>query len=319
MRCGNLNLECVYAPNCCNGFKDSREYREMAAHILSLQDQVNGLFNELSHLRTQFAHAPLSMQQQQPPPPQPVPPPLSQPNTAIDPLLQPSYSTPRSQFPSHGPVPPPSPNAARPKSGSQGQPSFRGPTSAEFGFEVATSSLQTMGITSQHEQLEDGNGAAGFGTAEASPAVSPPRRQIVDSWHTDKDPIWKISQEEVLRLCDVYEDEMGLMYPVLDMVKIKTYAGKLYRFMEAAHRTGLMQQGFHGADSIDDEDTNILKLVLATAMIVEGAGQSELGRKMFAFVSPAIDNMLLGSAGVKGIRLLTMAVCGLVSLFSGLR
>ena len=35
-RCGNLHLECVYAPNCCNGFKDSHEYREMSAHIATL-------------------------------------------------------------------------------------------------------------------------------------------------------------------------------------------------------------------------------------------------------------------------------------------
>lgn len=130
--------------------------------------------------------------------------------------------------------------------------------------------------------------------------------QVLHSTHAQKDPIWSISKEEALRLCRVYEDEMGLMYPVLDVNKVVDYATKLYRFMEAAHRTGLMQQGMPGADSIDDEDTNILKMVLATALTVEASGRSEVGQRLFEYVQPAIDTMLLGAVGVKAIRLLTM-------------
>jgi hypothetical protein len=111
-----------------------------------------------------------------------------------------------------------------------------------------------------------------------------------------------------MRLCRVYEDEMGLMYPVLDINKIIAYTQKLYRFMEAAHRQGLMQQGLPGADAIDDEDTNILKMVIACALTVEGSGKSDLGRRMFEYVHPAIDNLLLGNVGIKGIRLLILTV-----------
>nr|POE47679.1 putative transcriptional regulatory protein [Quercus suber] len=279
---------------------------------MSLQEQVNGLFSEVSYLRAQLGQTPLPVQQPQPPPPPLQSHPQSQPqqNAAIDPSLQSGFGTSRSQFPSHGPLPHESPSASRPKSGSQNQTSFRGPTSAEFSFGVAKSSLQTMGITSSNEQSGDGNSMIGVDAIDGSPAASPPpppAGQILDSWHADKDPIWKISQDEAMRLCDVYEDELGLMYPVLDISKIRSYAIKLYRFMEAAHRVGMVQQGLPGTDSIDDADTNLLKLVLATAMVVEGAGRSELGARMFNFVSPTIDNMLLGNAGVEGIRLLTMA------------
>ena len=168
-----------------------------------------------------------------------------------------------------------------------------------------------MGITGQTDSHDDESGAAGSGTAEASPIGSPNSRnraQILQSYHADKDPIWQIPQEEAFRLCQVYEDEMGLMYPLLDIDNVVAYATKLYRFMEAAHRAGLMQQGFPGADSIDDEDTNILKLVLATAMTVEASGRSDIGQKMFEFVQPAVDNLLLGNVGIKGIRLLAMTV-----------
>ena len=80
-RCGNLNLDCVYAPNCCNGFKDSQEYRDMSAHIGSLQEQVNTLYNELNNLRAQLANG-MPMQNAQ--------------QASIDPTLQ-------SPFPSHRP------------------------------------------------------------------------------------------------------------------------------------------------------------------------------------------------------------------------
>jgi hypothetical protein len=131
--------------------------------------------------------------------------------------------------------------------------------------------------------------------------------------HGDKDPLWSIPKEEALRLCRVFEDEIGLMYPVVDVNKVVDHATKLYRFMEAAHRTGLMQQGMPGADAIDDEDTNVLKLVIATSMTVEASGRSELGQRLFEFVQPAVENLLLGDCGVKAIRMLVVAVSVTIS------
>ena len=133
--------------------------------------------------------------------------------------------------------------------------------------------------------------------------------QIRQDFHQSKDPIWRISKEEALRLCQSYEDEMGLMYPVLDINKVIAHATNLYRFMEAASRTGLMQRSFPGADAIDDDDTNILKMVLATALTTEAGGRSELGEKMFNYVQPAIKSAMLGNVGLKGVKLLTMTVC----------
>lgn len=274
----------------------------MSNHIAMLQEQINNLYEGLHTLRAQIGQATQ----------------IGQPLPPIDPTLhtasypashgtlttaQESQSTPTISM---------SPQTMRPKSNSQTQqPSFRGPTSNAFNFGVAKSSLETMGITSQGDGDVGGSGGAGSGTADATPDRSPARvdnGQLVQSVHGDKDPIWSIPQEEALRLCRVYEDEMGLMYPILDVEKVVAYATKLYRFMEAAHRTGLMQQGFPGADALDDEDTNLLKLVLATAMTVEGSGRSDLGQRMFEYVQPAIDQMLLGNVGVKAIRLLAMTV-----------
>ncbi|KAF2764633.1 fungal transcriptional regulatory protein [Teratosphaeria nubilosa] len=306
-RCGNLNLECVYAPNCCSGFKDSQEYKDMAAQVETLQEHVSLLYHDLSALRAQLG--------QPPPPPMQLPvavtpsappqaqmqPAQQQGNSAIDPSLQ--------GYPSHRQslsMSQTSPGANR--RSSQSQNTFRGPTSDQFNFGVAKSSLQTMGITGQEGAEESGN--SHINTADPSPDGSPrlrARGQLMQTYHADKDPLWQISQEEAMRLCRVYEDEMGLMYPVLDVNKVVAYAANLYRFMEAAHRSGLMQLGMPGSDAIDDDDTNILKVVLATAMTVEASGRSEMGKRLYEYVQPSIETLTLGNVGIKGIRLLTLA------------
>lgn len=263
---------------------------------------MNALYEQLGQLRAQVnGHAPTG-------------------STPIDPTLHtgPLAGT-RTSFngAQHSPGAS-SPRAHRPRASSQSQQRFRGPTSSAFNFGVAKSSLETMGITGQVEEEIGGSEDAGTGTAVGTPQRSPAvRGQLLHTFHADKDPIWSISQDEALRLCRLYEDEMGLMYPVLDVNKVVDYAVKLYTFMEAAHRSGLMQQGLPGADSIDDEDTNILKLVMATAMTVEGSGKSELGQRIFEYVQPAIDTMLLGAVGVKAIRLLTMTVSAFLRLMVG--
>ena len=270
----------------------------MSAHIGSLQEQVNSLYHDLNSLRVQLG-ASMPMQQSQ--------------QTPIDPTLQspfhrPSYSG--SQVTAGAALAPMSPNTTRQKSHSQSgqQPTFRGPTSSDFNFGVAKSSLQTMGITGITNHNEEEAASGGPETREQTPEGAPPSFQIRQDWHKEKDPIWSVTQEEAVRLCRVYEDEMGLMYPVLDANKVIAYTQKLYRFMEAAHRSGMMQQGLPGADAIDDEDTNILKMVIAVGLTVEGSGRSDLGRRMFEFVHPAIDNLLLGNVGTKGIRLLILTV-----------
>ncbi len=275
----------------------------MSAHVASLQEQVNNFYNEMNMLRAQLGAPlpPVSSYQQQ---------------SAIDPSLQSAFSQHRASFG----APQASPGAAianmesRPKIQShQRQPSFRGPTSSHFNFDVARSSLQTMGITSQNDASRGESGDAEQATREPSP-VSTNLAGIKLSQAQfpadplSKDPIWTISQDEALRLCRVWEDEMGMMYPILDINKVIEYAQKLSRFMEAAHRSGLMLLGTPGMDSMDDEDTNILKMVLATAMTVEGSGRSEQGQRLFEYVHPAIDRLLLGNVGIKGIRLLVLTV-----------
>ena len=274
-RCGNLNLECMYAPNCCNSFKESDEFKQMTAHISSLQQQVDDLFHNLSSLRTQ-----------------------------VDVHSNGSIGTPFTQQDYPPMLPPPSARS-RTKSFSK-HPRFHGPTANAFNLGVARSSLKTMGITAAEEGEDEG-----VVTNDPTPRGSPPfAHSLIPKapLHADKDPIWSISKQEALRLVHVWHEEQGIMYPILDMDKVLRYTEMLFSFVEAAARSGLMQGAMPGADSIMDDQTSVLKLVLAITLVMEGGGKDPLGEKLFENVQKVIERILSEPVSLQSISLLTLTV-----------
>ncbi|KAL1637980.1 hypothetical protein SLS58_009097 [Diplodia intermedia] len=292
-RCGNLQLECAYAPNCCNNFKDSDEFKRMDAHIQALQDQVDTLFNNLNSLRNHVDASVLG-------------------STASPfPDNQYARSVSISQASAQGP-----PNSGRANKQPQQQPQqpkhprFHGPTSNAFNLGVAKANLQSIGITATDENADEGaftQDATPLDSPRLAPLAPPPSQHTNKPvLHTTKDPMWAINKDEAIRLCHVWHEEMGLMYPVLDIEATIRHATLLYTFMEAAHRTRLVEVSFPGADSISDDQTIILKLVLGTALILEGSGKSELGTAMFQSIRANIEAVLLAPVNVRGIKMLTL-------------
>jgi hypothetical protein len=98
------------------------------------------------------------------------------------------------------------------------------------------------------------------------------------------------------------------MYPILDIEKVLRYTELLFAFVEAATRSGLMQGALPGADAIMDEQTSILKLVLAITLILEGKGRDTLGEKLFENVHKVVEKTLSEPVGLHGINLLALTV-----------
>jgi hypothetical protein len=270
----------VYAPNCCNGFKDSDEFKQMNAHIQSLQQQVDTLYSNLSSLRNQIDI-------------QGLPPMSGSPYNQHTPYQRPMSIGSGSGFaPQH---------RALPK-----HPEFRGPTSAAFNLGVAKSSLQHMGITGGEEGPEEG-----MTTQDGTPSVTPPLIQpdLPKPLHADKDAIWSLSKDEAIRLIHVWQDEMGTMYPIVDIDRLVRHSNLLFTFMEAARRSGLMEASLPGADAIHDDQTNSLKLIVAIALTLEASGRSDLGRRLWDCVKAPIEVIGFNPPHVKGLQMLVLAVC----------
>lgn len=124
--------------------------------------------------------------------------------------------------------------------------------------------------------------------------------------HPTKDPLWLIDYTEVKRLLEVYEEEIGIMYPVYDKEKLRKHADGLYKFIGASLRAGFGQPSYPGSDSFDDEDTTVLKMVLAITLVVEGSGRSEQGQRFFESAKPAVDMKLVTNTGMLSVVLLVL-------------
>jgi hypothetical protein len=152
----------------------------------------------------------------------------------------------------------------------------------------------------------------GMITQDPTPIASPPGIQPPPLVNTNgnpcRDPIWTFSKEEMIRLCRVYEEEMGLMYPVVNIEEVIIHGSNLYDFIDAALRNGLANPTGPGK-GINDEDSCVLKLILACATLVEGSGQSEIAYRLFESVREAADRTLHSEViEIKSLPFLTLVV-----------
>lgn len=273
----------TFISHACQKLTVCSEWRQMNAHISSLQDQVNALFASVSSFRSE----------------------MSQSNPPLDPSLHSADFMDRPELgmaalqQAHmlGSDRPPMRTPPAPRA-----PTFRGPTSDAFSFDVAKSSLHTMGLAPEAPMNEDDGG-----TNNVSP-IGSPRLRPAKPWNkSHKDPMWFIPQHEALRLVDLWGQETHHMYPILSLEHVQAHIASLYKFLDAFRPT-MVRRDSPGSDAIYDDDTILLKLLLAIALTAEGKGRSELGQRLFQSVQPQVDALLLASAGIKEIRLLAMTV-----------
>lgn len=184
-------------------------------------------------------------------------------------------------------------------------PSFRGPTSSAFGLDVAKNTLHNMG----YQGLAD----EGSATQDPTPVPSPPpsRTRALPSLNMNgarvPDPLRSVSREEMIRLCRVYEEEMGLMYPVMDIEELIHHGTNLFDFIDAAVRNGIAAP--NNNQGISDISSCMLKTVLAISMIVEGAGRSDLAFRLFESVREPADRALHDEfVDVKSLPFLVLVV-----------
>jgi hypothetical protein len=134
-------------------------------------------------------------------------------------------------------------------------PSYIGPTSAEFG------------LTARQQQPE------GFDSSDdlVSTAVQSPAGPLGDHISCG-DPLGCLGSAEALRLVDVYENTVWLMYPCVDLESVRAYIAEYFR-----DKDGL---GSSSPATLDQEwffarDIEVLKILLATALLAESHGRSE--------------------------------------------
>jgi hypothetical protein len=205
----------------------------------------------------------------------------------------------------------------------QPQSAFSGPTSSTYFMEYSNPNLQNMGIADQAFVMSPGTNIgerpmrAGRHVADETPTTTIVQSKTQPAHMAAlpeepisiaKDPLWCLTQESALTLCHVYADEIGLMYPILDLQEMMNKIRTLFSFLDSARRVGLMKKESERGDSFDDDDSLTMKLVLAAAATVQENGHSDLGDRLFENVRK-ISNLkgcLNNGATIGGIKLLVV-------------
>ncbi|KAM0543268.1 hypothetical protein ACHAPJ_012414 [Fusarium lateritium] len=120
------------------------------------------------------------------------------------------------------------------------------------------------------------------------------------------DPLWLLDKQEALRLCHVYEEEIGISYPFLTLSVLIDNAHKLYDAMEAGSRSGFAFSSLPGPTFIDPDDVDILRLALSTALTIESSGSSELGISLFTKAQEKTSSKVWGPTTLKSIAFFTL-------------
>lgn len=264
-RCGNLNLSCLYAPNCCsNNFKDSDEFREMSDTVARLQEQVDALFQNMNSLRQETLRlAPIQDRV------------LPLPTAAS---VTPSPSNTMSSM--HKPDLPPI----------RAPMLFRGPTSASFTVDVAKNTLHNMGYANTEGPEDNGmamEDASGTSPLPSRPSVSETPKPL------PQEPLWDFDRDEMVRLCRFHEEEVGIMYPVVNINDVINHANNLANWMESVKKRGLAASGVGQSDGLNDIKTLTLKIIMCCALTVEEHGYSAKALRIWDSIQPIADKMLM--------------------------
>lgn len=213
-------------------------------------------------------------------------------------LISPDYTDPGS-------------NAARPEQTcpsiepSESHNNCQPSASYTFNISLARAHLQAQGIAMTDSDRQ-GSSLSAHPTRSSSPSIYTPLELGVGS----VDPMWLIDEKEAIRLCNLFEAEIGSQYPFLNMSKIIDDVRGLYRAMATGSQNGFAFTAMPGPTVIDPLDLDLIKMVISTGSVVEAGGASQLGKALFLGVRKASLDKLWESAGIKNTMLFVLLVRG---------
>lgn len=96
------------------------------------------------------------------------------------------------------------------------------------------------------------------------------------------DPLLDLHQNEIIRLCQVYEGEIGEVHPILDIQGIIAHARRIAGLAPAVMPSGEAR----------DEMTFQLKLILCCALLVENSDRSGHAKRLFDSIEEIVKQKM---------------------------
>lgn len=187
-------------------------------------------------------------------------------------------------------------------------PSYVGPTSAEFGLDRPHIPIVEPQHNSNKDDEHSGDDAPSFSPPPQSPVASHGNGPLADG-----DPLKSLTLEETLRLIQVYEDNVAIIYPCVDLASVRTYIVESYHARHSrsgGHFTPTPATTLSSRDWFHARDIQVLNILLATALLVESHGRSELAAQLADCVEDRFASRLkIAQVDMKEILILVLLVC----------
>lgn len=158
----------------------------------------------------------------------------------------------------------------------------------KFNINLAQTNLKANGFFQDDRNYNNAN----IGMTTRNSRMPSPAVQDAQHYSPELDPIWLISSQEASRLCGVYEEEINISHPFLDMETIRNNVTRLYKSLELLSLNGCSNIPLQNTEILGRDDLSLIKLVFATALITETSGPGELAKSLFDNVKYSVQDRI---------------------------
>jgi hypothetical protein len=183
------------------------------------------------------------------------------------------------------------------------QPQFIGPTSSAYNFTMANNTLRMMGIQPNEQDSSS--------TADSAlPSRCPSPQLPTDSDLLIKDPLLSIGLSETYRVLQVYKEEFNPLYPFLPMDEIHALIPSIYERINQEPESGCVCNADNQDAVVSTKDIKVLKMVIASSLVLEACGKSSLAQRLVDSVEGGIARGARQvEVDLQELQILTMIVC----------
>ncbi|KAH7129505.1 fungal-specific transcription factor domain-containing protein [Dactylonectria estremocensis] len=187
------------------------------------------------------------------------------------------------------------------------QPQFVGPTRSTFSLRIAETSLTRMGI--QTGETPESRSASPASSEERSPRAA---ENQAEPSQPESDCLLGFELDEIQRLLYVYEEEVESVYP---FTNIKEVAMRVPDVLDYVRNVGNTppdpENPLDPHTQVELKDVQIVKVALATSIVMEAKGSNALSRKLVA----SVESVVCRVSGEAKIDLKEVQIMTILSIY----
>ncbi|RYP67475.1 hypothetical protein DL770_008616 [Monosporascus sp. CRB-9-2] len=173
------------------------------------------------------------------------------------------------------------------------QPHFVGPTRSAYSIEIGAQSLTRMGIPSYDPPP----------SGPQSPVGSSQQTTTLDSgfWQ-------RCDAGEVLRLIEVFQEEVGSVYPCFDTDYLAAEASAILSWGRCRETDGseVSESVENSGNGLSFKDFQLAKVAIATAIVVEEHGKNDDSTRMVESAERSVSRIMKPTSNLKDLQLLVI-------------